>query len=535
MLPDKLKESLRFYFITDDNAPSLIPIEQVKIAIQAGATMIQYRNKAFTSRFWNEVMTIKNICTSNHIPFIINDDIVLAKAVRADGVHVGQGDESPDVARRILGPQAVIGISVSTLHELHGTDLTPCDYIGTGPVFPTGTKDDANPVIDLSGLKTLIENVELPVVAIGGIDAHNAASCMENGAAGVAVISAVSRSNDPLASASDIAAACGCRGRDALESHWKDEFALIDKLLVPSREYPIQTDVLKIPPGDDTALFKPIRNPVITTDTQREDVHFYFDWQTAEEIGNKAVEITLSDLAASYADPVSLFVNLCLPSHASEKIVEELYKGIYKALIRHKCSLGGGNISSGEQFSIDLFAIGNGLDKLFPARSAAQPGDGLYCTGPIGLARAGLECLLKKDISFQKLVNKFKTPSARFDASKVLAENKVRCVIDISDGLAGDAGHIARASNLSIEFELNPADFDPDLVSFCEKYQLNIIEFALAGGEDYELLFTCQPSVFKKIKRDLPEAIQIGQCLPFKETHLLNLPAGVSSFQHGTG
>ena len=84
------------------------------------------------------------------------------------------------MARQILGPEAVIGISVSTLDELSKTDLLPCDYIGTGPVFPTDTKDDANSVIELSGLKTIIEKVSLPVVAIGGINEDNARSCMEN-------------------------------------------------------------------------------------------------------------------------------------------------------------------------------------------------------------------------------------------------------------------------------------------------------------------------------------------------------------------
>lgn len=534
MLPDKLKTALRFYFITDDNTPSLTPIEQVTIALKAGATIIQYRNKSISPHFLDEIISIKNICKTNNVPFIINDDIILAKAVQADGIHVGQSDESPDIARQILGPEAIIGISISTLEELNKTNVLLCDYIGAGPVFPTGTKSDANPVIDIEGLKSLINKVELPVVAIGGINENNAKSCMDSGSAGIAVISAVSRSDDPFSSASKIAAACGCQGRDELETRWNDEFALIDKLLASSHKYPVTTDTMVIPPGDDTALFKAIKHPVITTDTQREGVHFYFDWQSNEEIGSKAIEITLSDLAASYAEPISVFVNLCLPSSVSEKTVEALYKGIHKTLKKYQCSLGGGNISKGDQFSIDLFAIGEGIDEIFPARSGAHPGDGLYCTGPIGLARAGLHCLLRKDMSFPRLIQKFKSPIARFDASKILAKNNVACVIDISDGLAGDAGHIAKASGLSIEFDLNHADFDPDLVLFCEKYHFNANEFALAGGEDYELLFACEPSVFKTIKNDLPEAIQVGRCLPFQETHLLNLPSGVASFQHGT-
>lgn len=533
MLPDHLKKALCFYFITDDNAPLLSPVEQVTIAIKAGATIIQYRNKSFTPRHINEVITIKDICKANHIPFVINDNIILARAVSADGVHLGQSDEAPDAARQVLGPEAIIGISVSSLDELGKTNVRPCDYIGTGPVFPTDTKEDANPVIGLSGLKTLIENVSLPVVAIGGINEHNAASCLSHGAAGVAVISAISRSADPLASASRIASACKTQRRDSLEASWRDEFALIDKLLAPARKSQTGKTCLKIPPGDDTALLRSIKYPVITTDTQREGVHFYFDWQTPEEIGSKAIETTLSDLAASYAEPICVFINLALPSYISETTLESLYKGIYHALNRHHCLLGGGNISKGDQLSLDLFAIGNGMGRLFPARSGACPGDGLYCTGPIGLARAGLYSLQKKDMTFTSLIERFKSPAARFDASRLLAKNRVKCVIDISDGLAGDARHIAKASGLSVQFDLNPSDFNPDLVLFCEKYGLDPEEFVLGGGEDYELLFACKPSVFQKIKKTLPAAIRVGFCLPFNGTHILNLPSGISSFQHG--
>jgi len=533
MLPDDLKKALRFYFITDDDAPALTPVEQVSIALKAGATMIQYRNKSMTPHFLEEIITIKSMCKTNNVPFLMNDDIILAKAVQADGVHVGQADESPDIGRQILGPEAIIGISISTLDELDKTNLLSCDYIGTGPVFPTGTKDDAKSVIGLSGLKALIEKVSIPVVAIGGINGKNAKSCMEAGAAGVSVISAVSRSDNPLESASGIATACGCPVRASLESHWSDEFDLIDKLLLPAREYYDENTPIKIPPGDDTALFSTINNPIITTDTQREGVHFSFDWQTPEEVGCKAVESTLSDLAASYAEPISLFINLALPSDISEKKVEAIYSGVHKALKRHQCLLGGGNISRASQLSLDLFAVGNGMDNFFPARSGAKPGDGLYCTGPIGLARAGLLSLQKKDSQFKKLIEKFKSPIARFDASKVLARNRVTCVIDMSDGLAGDAKHIAKASEVSIEFDLNPDDFDSDLVSFCNKYNINPNEFMLAGGEDYELLFACNPSIFKEIKSVFPSAIQVGRCLPFKKSLLLNLPSGISSFQHG--
>ncbi len=533
MLTENLKRALRFYFITDDRTSGFSPLDQVHIAIQAGATMIQYRNKSFSSRSLKEVYEIKNLCKCNGIPLIINDNILLTKAVMADGVHLGQEDEDPATARKILGDHAVVGLSVSNLSELEKSDLSFCDYIGTGPVFSTQTKADAKRVIGLSGLKAVVNASPIPVLAIGGIDPYNAESCFAQGASGVAVISAITRRKDPLQQALRLASVCGCSPRSALELPWDDEFYLINKLLQHLPEKQAVDSFLKVPPGDDACLLSPLDNPVISTDTQKEGVHFRLDWQTPEEVGRKAVEVTFSDLAASYAAPVSLFINLALPPYIPNKTVERLYKGIKETLEKYDCTLGGGNISSGLELSLDVFVIGRGHMDIFPARSAALPGYGLYCTGPLGLARAGLDCLIKKDMAFKRLIEKFKAPTARFDAAGILAENAVPCVIDVSDGLVGDAKHIAEASALSIKFDLDPETFDPELISFCKKYNQAPEDFVLAGGEDYELLFSCLPEYFAKIKKELPEAFQVGHCIPFNGNHLISLPSTVISFQHG--
>lgn len=533
MLKERLQKTLRFYFITDEAAPKCSPLQQVQIAIQAGATIIQYRNKSFSSRFFDELVAIKNICKCNSIPLIINDNILLAKAVMADGVHLGQEDEAPLTARNILGDQAIIGTTVSNLAELKNTDLSHCDYIGTGPVFSTKTKTDAKKVIGPSGLETVVKSSPVPVVAIGGIDHTNANACFMHGATGIAFVSHISRADNPLENARRLSSVCGCSFRPALDLPWNDEFNLINKLLKHILPEHTAGNGLVVPPGDDACLLESINNPVVTTDTQKEGIHFRLDWQTPEEIGNKAVEVTFSDLAASYAQPVSLFINLTLPDYISDKTVEAFYKGINTALKKYNCSLGGGNISGGIELSLDLFAIGRGRDDIFPTRSTALPKYGLYCTGPLGLARAGFDCLLKKDANFQELIAKFKMPTARFDAAQILAENRVNCVIDISDGLAGDAKHIAEASNISIEFDLKFRDLDPMLISFCKKYNKIPEEIVLAGGEDYELLFACASDSFEKIKKDLPDAFQVGRCHVFQGMHLINMPLKISSYQHG--
>lgn len=533
MLSENLKKALRFYYLTDENAPACPPIRQVEIAIQAGAGMIQYRHKSFHSGLFEEVTAIRNLCKCNQVPFLVNDNILLAKAVGADGVHLGQDDDKPALARSILGPEAVIGISVSNLQELAVTDLFSCDYIGTGPVFPTRTKKDAKAVCGLSGLQRVQKKSSLAVVAIGGIDDTNAGSCFQHGAAGVAVISFISRAKDPADSAGRLAAVCGCAPTKIVASGWNDEFALIDKLLAQTPADLPGTPFVKIPPGDDACLLRSLKNPVISTDTQREGVHFRFGWQTPDEVGRKAVEVTFSDLAASYATPVCLFVNLTLPAHVPEQMVETLYRGIKMSLSKYHCELGGGNISRGQELSVDLFAIGTGADVLYPSRAAAQTGYGLYCTGPLGLARAGMDALERKDASEKTLIEKFKFPCARFDAAAVLARNNVACVIDISDGLMGDATHIAKASNLTIAFDIQSGDCHPALVDYCQKYKLSPENMVLAGGEDYELLFACPPDMFDIVKEDLPDAFQVGRCLPFKGRYLLNLPDGIVSFQHG--
>jgi thiamin-phosphate kinase len=533
MFLEKLKKTLRFYFITDDSAPKCSPLEQVKIAIQAGATIIQYRKKSFSSPFFDELRAIRDVCKCNLVPLIVNDNVLLAKAVMADGVHLGQEDEDPLFARNILGNQAIIGMSISNLDELGNTDLSHCDYIGTGPVFSTQTKSDAKKVIGPSGMESVVDASPVPVVAIGGIDHTNATSCFNQGATGIAVISYISRADNPTENAQRLAKACGCSSRVPLDFPWNDEFALIKKLLKTASVGHSAAHSITSLPGDDACLLNAIHHPVVTTDTQKDGVHFRIDWQTPEEIGNKAVEITLSDLAASYASPVSLFINLTLPNHISDKTVEAIYKGIIRALNRYNCLLGGGNISAGSELSLDLFAIGQGHHDIFPIRSNARPGQGLYCTGLLGLAKAGLDCLLIKDENFHELIAKFKTPSARFDAAQILAKNRVNCVIDISDGLAGDAKHIAEASNISIALDLTACSFDPVLVSFCKKYGKSPEDMALKGGEDYELLFSCSSDTFNNIKKDLPEAFQVGHCHAFQGMHLMNMPLNVSSFQHG--
>jgi thiamine-phosphate pyrophosphorylase len=213
MNPDEIRDVLRFYFITDDGADGFSALDQVRIAVEAGATMVQYRNKSFSLDDYAEVEAVRRLCRESQVPFVVNDDVLLARAVGADGVHVGQDDALPRLARYVMGPRAIVGVSVSTMSELEHTDLAFCDYIGTGPTFPTTTKADAKAAQGPSGLRDIVNRSPVPAVAIGGIDPVNAVDCFAHGAAGVAVISCITRAADPVEAAAAMAAACGVAAR----------------------------------------------------------------------------------------------------------------------------------------------------------------------------------------------------------------------------------------------------------------------------------------------------------------------------------
>ena len=312
-----------------------------------------------------------------------------------------------------------------------------------------------------------------------------------------------------------------------------NEFSVLKKILGKIDETNRNHPALIVPPGDDAALLASLTRPVISTDTQREGVHFRLDWQTPFEIGYKSVVVALSDLAASYARPVCLFINLGLPKTVNEILIEELYDGVKSALLHNSCALGGGNISASTELSLDLFALGEGDASLFPMRSKALAGEGLYTTGPLGLARAGLMCLEQNCRDYPDLVGHFKKPVARFDAAKVLCDFNVACVMDLSDGLAGDAGHMALASDITLRVHIENEHIYSSLEKFCSTFDLSPAEMMISGGEDYELLFSCAPDLFEKIRKHLPQAFRVGSCLPFTGVRLEGVPATCRSFVHG--
>ncbi|OHD65846.1 MAG: thiamine-phosphate diphosphorylase [Spirochaetes bacterium RBG_13_51_14] len=181
-----------YYFITDEDLSAAGILSDAETAAAAGVDVIQYRNKtAETRRIYDEARLIKKICGSGRCRFIINDRVDIALAVDADGVHIGQEDMPFEVARRLLGKEKIIGVTVHTVEEAVEAEGSGADYLGVSPIFSTGTKSDAGAPCGVDTLAAIRRACGIPLVAIGGIDLSNADECIRAGADMVCAISAV--------------------------------------------------------------------------------------------------------------------------------------------------------------------------------------------------------------------------------------------------------------------------------------------------------------------------------------------------------
>ncbi|MCI9566685.1 MAG: thiamine phosphate synthase [Lawsonibacter sp.] len=164
---------------------------QVAEALEGGATMIQLREKHLDhDAFLAEALEIQSLCRRRSVPFLINDDVDLAVEAGADGIHVGQHDMEAGRVRARIGPDMILGVSVQTVEQALAAQAAGADYLGVGAVFPTGTKEDAD-AVSYAVLREICRAADIPVVAIGGIGAHNVGQLAGSGICGVAVVSAL--------------------------------------------------------------------------------------------------------------------------------------------------------------------------------------------------------------------------------------------------------------------------------------------------------------------------------------------------------
>lgn len=195
-----LRNALKLYFIVGSNNCSKKPADVLEEAIDGGITIFQFREKgkdALSGLYYDELaQELQNICRNKGIPFIVNDDIELALRLDADGVHIGQEDEPVHDVRKKIGDK-ILGVSAHSVEEAQHALENGADYLGIGPIFDTSTKEDAKVAQGTILIKELREKgFDIPIVGIGGIKSHNAKIVMNAGADGIAVITAISRSEE---------------------------------------------------------------------------------------------------------------------------------------------------------------------------------------------------------------------------------------------------------------------------------------------------------------------------------------------------
>ena len=193
----------RVYPLTDRQLSGLSHAEQVRLLSLGGATLVQLREKLMSPReFYEQAKAAVTVAEQCGVRLIINDRVDVALAVGASGVHLGQDDMPPEAARKLLGPEAIIGYSTHNVEQAIEASKLPIDYLAIGPIFTTATKSDTAPVLGFEGLRAVRQAIgDFPLVAIGGITSTNAPEVIEAGADSVAVISALLHHPDGITEA----------------------------------------------------------------------------------------------------------------------------------------------------------------------------------------------------------------------------------------------------------------------------------------------------------------------------------------------
>lgn len=245
--------------------------------------------------------------------------------------------------------------------------------------------------------------------------------------------------------------------------------------------------------GDDCAIVADGEGTlVLSTDLCIEQVHFRTDWMSLQEIGWRAAAGALSDLAAEGARAVGILVSVGVPSGAAETAPVELMAGAGDAVASVGGVVLGGDLSRAERWVVNVTVIGRAVRPV--TRAGAGAGDGLWVTGRLGGARAALTTWLRGETPAALARVAFTHPIPRLEVGQRLAAAGATAMIDLSDGLGGDAGHLAAASGCALDIDLTLLPLHPDVAAAAKAQGVSAAEFAGRGGEDYELLVTLPPA-----------------------------------------
>jgi thiamine-monophosphate kinase len=263
--------------------------------------------------------------------------------------------------------------------------------------------------------------------------------------------------------------------------------------------------------GDDAAAWRPGAGSVVvaTTDMLIEGVHFRLDWTSPRDLGWKALAVSLSDLAAMGARPGRGLVSVALLPGQTE-LVEELYEGMSElARLTGSVIVGGDTVRSPGPLVVNVAMLGEAYPDRLLRRDEARPGDLLALTGTVGASAAGLDLLLRDDrLSLEQpeavpLLAALHRPQPRLAAGAVLAALGLKCAIDVSDGVASEAWHLARASQVAIEIDVDRLPLAAAAVAMLGRSKARSL--ALSGGEDYQLLFAVPEARLAEVSDALGE------------------------------
>jgi thiamine-monophosphate kinase len=252
-------------------------------------------------------------------------------------------------------------------------------------------------------------------------------------------------------------------------------------------------------PGDDAAVIEPERGAldVLTTDAQVEGVHFNRQYVPPDAIGHRALAVNLSDLAAMGATPRAVLLSLVLPDALDVATVDGMLDGLLALASAHNTVVVGGNISrTPGPMMVDVTAIGSVRPRRLLTRAGARPGDSVYVTGTIGSAAVGLQSLQAahgpEPLACQE---QFLRPQPRVRAGMLLGRNRAASAcMDMSDGLADAVRQVADASQVGIALDASALPIADEVRRWHDAQGKNVIDAAIGGGDDYELLFTVRPA-----------------------------------------
>ncbi len=319
------------------------------------------------------------------------------------------------------------------------------------------------------------------------------------------------------------------------------EFDLIRKFL-PHAPRLGRSDVL-VGPGDDCAVITG-NGIAVSVDLTVEGVHFRREWLSAHEIGCRAASVALSDLAAMAARPIGVLVSLAVPEHDANEFAVQIMEGVQDAAERVGAVVLGGDLTrSPGPIVLDVTVMGEASEPVL--RSGAQPGDELWVTGDLGAAALTAARLLRDETPHPDAVGRFTCPIPRVHEARWLQEREVpRAMLDLSDGLLGDAAHLSTASGVAVVLDASAIPIHEAVLADTASGE-SALAFAVGGGDDYELCFAARPGAVQAhqdafvdefgVRLTRVGVVEEGEGVWWREGEGGRRPAEGKGFQHFGG